>query len=338
MSKVKHEICPNCRGGGQSIDQQEQCEACSGTGTSPALTSRAEFMALPRDVLAELVGARNIVVCFPINGTRRWFTLEHGGKADFNENYIDTIARRHVEIYRLFFDHGMDTLLTPVFGSELLNRGEEYMQLAAEGLSQLATSPIFTNFYRECDVRARFYGDYRRFFGPTPYAYLIDLFDSATAETAGHSRYRLLIGVCANDATEMISELSVQYFQTHGYVPERRALVEMYYGEYIAPVSLFIGFSKFNVFDMPLLALGDEDLYFTVSPSLYITEQQLRTILYDHLFARRVPEPDYAALSPEAWERMRTSYRRHRKTVLGIGMLRDGIWYPLLVDEPVRKT
>ena len=66
----------------------------------------------------------------------------------------------------------------------------------------------------------------------------------------------------------------------------------------LPPVELFIGFDKFTVFDMPLLTTGEEDLYFSVSPSPYMTIRQLRAILYDHLYVRRTPEPDYTTLQP----------------------------------------
>jgi hypothetical protein len=53
--------------------------------------------------------------------------------------------------------------------------------------------------------------------------------------------------------------------------------MEMYYGEYVDRE--FSRVHKFCSFDMPVV--GNEDLYFTVNPSLYLGEQQLREILYD---------------------------------------------------------
>jgi hypothetical protein len=294
---------------------------------------RKTFLSLPTEEVAALMRATGPKVCvFPINGTRRWYMLEHAGYADLGLDYVEVIARRHVEIYRLFMEHGIDTLLAPSFGSELMTRGPAYLQLAVEGLTQLATHSIFTEFYRECGVRVRFYGDYRKQLNTAPYTHLTDLFDRVVAETAHYGPHRLFFGVCANDATETVAELGVRYFQQHGLVPDRRALVTMYYGEYIEPVSLFIGFGELGAFDMPLLALGEEDLYFTISPSLYMTERQLRAILYDYLFARHAPDPDYASMSAEARTRMREFYQRHLDTILGLGTLEDGIWYPRTFD------
>jgi tuberculosinol/isotuberculosinol synthase len=114
-------------------------------------------------------------------------------------------------------------------------------------------------------------------------------------------------------------------------VPDKRTLVELYYGEYVERADLFIGFDRFTVFDMPLIATGEEDLYFTVCPSLYLSEGQLRGILYDHVYARRGGEPDYSAMSAQDWAYMREFYRANMARTMGVGVKQEpsGIWYPL---------
>jgi tuberculosinol/isotuberculosinol synthase len=298
------------------------------------LVDSETFHSLSAAQVAQLVRAKGPKVCvFPINGTRRWFMLEYSleQEQDFGRMYLDKIAQRHIELYRLFFDHGLDTLLTPAFGPDLMSRGEGYVRMAAEGLSRLATHPEFLEFFQAYGVRVRFYGEYPKFFGSSPHAYLLDLFDRVTARTATHDRHRLFFGLFAHDATETVAELAVRYHAEHGCVPDKRTLVELYYGEYVEPVDLFIGFDKFSVFDMPLVALGNEDLYFTVSPSPYLTQGQLRDILYDHLYARREEEPDYLAMRSEDWALMREFYRLNQEKTLGVGARhkRGGGWYPL---------
>ena len=108
----------------------------------------------------------------------------------------------------------------------------------------------------------------------------------------------------------------------------RDEIVAAYYGEPVPPVDLFIGFDKFSAFDYPLLNLGKEDLYFTAGPSLYLSERQLRGILFDHLYTRRMPEPDYELLTPEQWEELRDYYEQAREGTLGVGRLRAGMWHP----------
>lgn len=292
------------------------------------------FKAVPVAQVAWLVRQSGPKACvFPINGTRRWFLLEYppGPDEDPIEAYLQMAGRSHLKLYQLLFDHGLDTLLTPVFGPDLVERGPDYIAAAARGLAMLATDPGFLEFYAVYGVRVRFYGDYRRFFRATPYAQLPDLFDQVTAATQTNGNHRLFFGVCAQDATETVAQLAVEYYRQTGQVPDKRTLIERYYGEYVESVDLFIGFDRFCVFDMPLVATGNEDLYFTVCPSLYLTEEQLRAILYDHLYSRGKGEPDYAAMRPEEWELMRRFYRLNLGKTLGVGVRAGNgrVWYPL---------
>jgi len=103
----------------------------------------------------------------------------------------------------------------------------------------------------------------------------------------------------------------------------------MYYGEYVEPVDFFVGFDKFCVFDMPLVGTGNEDLYFTIRPSPYLSERQLRHILYDHLYSRRGGDPDYSIMSSDDWSLMKDFYRGNIDRTMGVGIRRGQIWYPL---------
>lgn len=298
------------------------------------------FQQLPLEQAAALVRQDGGKVCvFPINGTRRWFMLEHaaaiqGGlrgdpQGDPIRAYMDVASQNHIALYRMLFGHGLDTLVTPEFGSELLLRGDEYVQrIGADGLARLASHPMFMDFYMENQVRVRFYGDYRHHLAQTPYAYLLELFDEASAKTAANTRHRLFIGVFGNDATRRVSEFSVEYHRAHGKLPGKEELVAMYYGETVAPASLFIGFDKFSSFDYPLLASGEEDLYFTVAPSPYLSEAQLRSILFDHLFTRRAQEVDYQSMPAEELGWLKAFYAANRHVTLGTGVVRAGVWVP----------
>jgi len=294
--------------------------------------SQEKFLSLSTEEIAHLVHKSGPKVCvFPINGTRRWFVLEHGNdiQDDPIKAYVDIATQNHIELYKLFFSHGINTLVTPEFGPDLLLRGDEYVQqIGAEGLAKLANDSTLLNFYNEYDVRVHFYGDHRRFLHGTKLEYLSDLFDLAAERTRTHGRYRLFFGIFGNDATQAIVEFSANYYQQKGRLPEKRELIEMYYGEYVEPVSLFIGFDRFSVFDMPLIATGEEDLYFTFSPSLYMNAIQLRCILYDHLYTRRVPDIEYSDMPLEELQELHNIYIQRREYTLGTGELLHGIWIP----------
>jgi tuberculosinol/isotuberculosinol synthase len=289
------------------------------------------------------------VAVFPINGTRRWFILEHPTEAglDFLEGYLRIGGRRLIEVFTMLFEHGIDTVLAPIFGPDILERGDEYMRISVQGLLWFAQSQDFLTFYDEREVRVRVYGDAAKYLQGTPCAPALEAFDGLSRRTASHERHRLFFGVCAHDATESVAEISVQFHHKYGTLPKRRQIIEAYYGEYVEPVDLFIGFDRPAAFDMPLVATGREDLYFTVSPSLYMDASTLRAILYDHLYARQLDDSSYAELSPGDWETLSDFYALNRRSVIGLGrQYGDGhFWYPLpqvklppqMVDDPEKR-
>jgi len=179
-------------------------------------------------------------------------------------------------------------------------------------------------------VRVHFYGDYRVKFKSTPYEPISDLFDRAAENTTHNDRFRLFFGAFADNysAAKFVAEFAIEYHKNHGRVPAREEIVSAYYGEFVEKADLFIGFDRFSVFDYPLLNSGEEDLYFMVAPSLYLTEEHLRRILYDHVFSRRVAEPEYGSLPPRGVKQMKSFYENNRKVILGIGSLDHDIWYP----------
>jgi adenosine tuberculosinyltransferase len=290
------------------------------------------FLQLPTEEVAALVKATGEKVCvFPVNGTRRWFLLEHADKikVDFFEAYMDVSIRNHVDLCAMLFDHGIDTILAPVFGRELMRRGDEYTRrVGIDGLVRTATDQNYRHFFDQYDVKVRFYGDYRDILTGTPYEYALKSMYEVTEATKQNIRVRLFFGVFADEVTETISRLAVEHYVAQGSIPDKQTLIRKYYGEDMLPVSLFIGFDKFSVFDMPLLASGEEDLYFSLSPSPYMTQRQLRAILYDHIFVRPTLEPDYTKLSGDELEWLREYYRNNKDHAFGVGKLKFNLWMP----------
>ncbi|MCP4539969.1 MAG: hypothetical protein GY832_22745 [Chloroflexi bacterium] len=294
------------------------------------------FQNLSTKEIARLVCETGPKVCvFPINGTRRWFMLEHPEQAatDFANTYLRITWQRQIELYKLFFDHGINTLLTPIFGPDLLERGDEYQRLLEPGLLWFTQNQDMLDFYDAYDVRVRVYGDTHRHFRDTPYAHTLDAFEELAQRTAQHKCHRLFFGICAHDPSETVAEIGVRFQQEHDQLPNRRQIIEAYYGEYVEPVDFFIGFDRFTAFDMPLISTGNEDLYFTISPSPYLDTRVLRMILYDHLYTRRIDKANYETLSPKDWSWMKAFYQTNRDKVLGIGIERGGIWYPVCRNE-----
>lgn len=290
------------------------------------------FLELPTEEVAALVKATGQkVVVFPVNGTRRWFMLEHADKIgdDFFESYMDASIKNHIALCSMMYDHGIHTILAPVFGRELMRRGDEYTQrVGIDGLIRTASDRNYREFFEKYDVRVRFYGDYRDVLTGTPHEHALKSIYEVTEATKHNHALRLYFGVFADEETGTIARLSVEHYLAQGSIPDKPTLVRKYYGEDLPPASMFIGFDKFSVFDMPLLATGEEDLYFSLSPSPYMNQNQLRAILYDHIYVRRTPEPDYAKLSNEELDWLREYYRNNGDHAFGVGKLKFNLWLP----------
>lgn len=296
-------------------------------------TDLETFLALPAHEVAQIVRASGPQVCvFTFDNTRRWFAAEYENRQfdDLVSAYLKNAEQEYFRILGMLFEHGFDTIISPVFDAFLFQRGDEYMQkIGASGLAHLAILPEFLNFYSNNEIRVRFYGEHRKFLAHTPYSYLSDLFDQATARTIHHQKRRLFWGMFATDAAEAVAEFAVHYHAQRGKIPNRREIVEMYYGEYVDQAALFITCDKFRVSGYPLLGSGEEDLYYTVAPALYFSELQLRHILYDHLFSRNIDHPDYTEMTTESLGYMKKFYSEYRSKTLGVGHLVGQVWYPL---------
>ena len=296
------------------------------------MISFEKFLELPAEEVAALVKETGEkVVVFPVNGTRRWFMLEHGDEIgdDFFGAYMDASITNHVHLCSMLFNHGIHTILSPVFGHELMHRGDEYTQrVGMDGLVRTATDKNYRDFFEKYNVHVRFYGDYHDVLTGTKYENVLGSLYEVMEATKDNTRFNLFFGVFADEVTETISRLSVEHYLAHGAIPDKSALIRKYYGKDLPPVSIFIGFDKFSVFDMPLLVTGEEDLYFSVSPSPYMTERQLRAILYDHIYIRRTPEPDYTKLKHEELGWLREYYRINKDHAFGIGKLKFNLWLP----------
>lgn len=294
----------------------------------------SEWLCWPAEEVARWISAQPqpLVMGWPYNGTRRWYLLYRRRNPDA-QDYLTTLIRRQAEHHSLMFDHGVSVLLVPVFGAETLKRGPAYARYALSGLLRLADDPVYREMFAS-GVRIRFYGDYERVLDAPHYRPILRACAELTEATASGEGPLLLIGLFADTPYPTIARLSVEFAERWGRPPDRRELVQAYYGLVVPDLSLYVGFEQPHMFDVPLLATGLENLYVTLNPSPDLTERQLREILYDHLVTRRTPPVDYDALSPQAAAELARYNERYAGTTLGIGRLDPltGMWNPLLPD------
>lgn len=276
------------------------------------------FQNLPAHEVANMVRSFGTKVCaFPTDGTRRWYLLEHPGESSI-ERFLEIEMKRHIELYKLFFDHGIDTILAPVVRPDLMERKDGYWRGALRGLALMANHPDFLEFYRDYDIRLHIYGEYRSYLQKERYEDLLECFDKITSHTRPNMRHHLFFGLFMEDPTESITKLIINFYLENGIAPNRRELIEMFYGGYVDPVDIFIGFGRFCTHDAPLL-LDNEDLYFTLSPSLYMTQRLLRRILYNHLYEKQEKMLDYDDLGSKEKDKLRKYYHDKSDEIFRVG-------------------
>lgn len=196
------------------------------------LVSEKEFLDLPLVSVAEIVRCRGPKVSvFPFDGTRRWFHLECNPQYD---DYQQAALRQSIRILKMLFEHGIETVISPIFSDDLLDRGDRYIVQALEGMALLANDEEILSFYKEHEVHVLFYGDYKKRLPSTAQgAAVVKSFDDLTIFTSSNTEHRLCFGVFGNDAAESVAQFSISWNETHGKPPTRREIIEGYYGEYV---------------------------------------------------------------------------------------------------------
>lgn len=270
-----------------------------------------------------------LVVGWPFNGTRRWYTL-HAMENPSAQGYVRTLVREQAERQRLLFELGVEAILAPCFGYELLRRGEEYTHAVAGAIFEIGEDPVNQRMFEQ-GVQLRLYGDYEQALDTPRLRPMLEECHELMESTKNNEGPLLLLGLFADTPQESLARISVDFAKRWGRPPARKELIREYYGVDVPDLGLYIGFAQPALFDVPLITTGEEDLYATLCPSPEVTERQLREILYDHLVLRRVEDADYENFSPEAIETLREYSEAYSEQTIGVGRIDPltQMWNPL---------
>lgn len=265
----------------------------------------AEWLQLDDQVIRNIVAQRISTAAIYLNGTRRWFLSQNKDWAD----YAKTTGQAHRQLCQLLYDHGIQTLIQPLLGYDLLERGYDYLKMAVEqGLAEL-TKPAYRTWYHQANIRVTFYGNWSNTLSELAFSEVIELL-KLTAETSPHGRYRLLFGAFADEGLDNIVNLAQG-------ASSGEELLQRYYGQPVGPVDLVIGSGQPVIWDLPLLDINKASLYFMQAPTFCLSRETLRQILYDHLYQRINDDKLYDDMTTQEWERVE---------ILGIGQRTQKGW------------
>lgn len=271
--------------------------------------SLSEWLCLTDQQVAQAVASRISTAVVYLNGTRRWFLSQHKDWAD----YTRVVTGAHRALSQLFYDHGIQTLIQPFWGYDLLTRGPDYLKLAIEqGLLELS-KPDYQSWFQQMAIRVTLYGNWESALSDRGFSSVVEALHRAVKETAHYTGHKLLLGLFADEGLENIAALAKE-------VRTGEALLNRYYGQPAGPVDLIVGSGQPAIWDLPLLDVNKASLYFVQAPTFCLTQRDLRQILYDHLYQRVNDDGLYDHLSPQAWQ-------NHK--ILGLGQQTGQGWVAL---------
>jgi tuberculosinol/isotuberculosinol synthase len=230
----------------------------------------------------------------------------------------------------MLFGDGVRYLFVVGFGGGQGERNVEYRQNLA-WVYEMLIDETTRGLYEQHGIAVSFRGKWQQLFERLGAADLTDRHRQIEEETTGRSGGRLIWYVDDDLIPASVLPLVRQGLDATGRIPPPADLAAAYYGQPVEKVDIFIGNNKPNVDRLfpPLLAVGD--LYFTVSPSMYLSHTLWRHILYDHLYERRGHFRDYTALGEDSFAEMKAFYAANRDAAQGIGYhhARTAMWRPM---------
>jgi hypothetical protein len=265
-----------------------------------------EWFQLDDQEITRCVTQKVSTVAVYVNGTRRWFLSQ----SQEWHHYAKIAGMAQRRLSQLLYDHGIQTLIQPMLGYDLLERGPEYLELAIEeGLAELG-SQDYRDWYRRSQIKVTFYGNWTVALSELGFGKITDLLKDVMAETSHYHKHRLLLGIFADEGLDNIVTLAQS-------VRQGEELIARYYGQPVAPVNLVIGSGQPAIWDLPLLDINKASLYFLQAPTFFLERQTLRRILYDHLYQRINDDELYDNLSTKIWK---------EPHVLGLGQRTEKGW------------
>ena len=297
------------------------------TATPPSTSAvneyptEAEFLTWEHDAVRPHTTNKSVI--FSPGGSSRWYFLEYGNmqegyfQPDRFMAYSKAVFKRIVEIASMMMADGVKNVFIIAITPKISERTPEYRQFVADSLRLMADQEAQL-LYAEASIRVGFKGRWQEILDAYEIPVVYNAFtDAETATAAGE--HNLFWCTQEDPIPAPLTPFVQEYLQTNNRLPNQSELCEAYYGETVTHADIFISNNKPSVTGQvpPLLSVGD--LYFTMSPCLYLNQSDWRRVLYDHVFARRVTYRDYRKITEDSVNNLKNYYDNNRGKVIGVG-------------------
>jgi hypothetical protein len=224
---------------------------------------------------------------------------------------------------QLIFCHGVQNILVNVFTSDTLREVNRYREQLFERAAWVMAGSEMLADYSRMGWRARLLGAESM---PMLRA-IADQLRNVTPAEGAPTLYWTIVSDAGSPWRSLL--VATQQAEARTQAEAIRAL----YSEDIPPATLYLAFGKpmISLEILPPLLIGQLQCYWSQQPGYTLTEEQLRTILYDYAYVRptwqeeKLERAKMALTHRKAWE---------EGPILGLGMRLGPFWCPAPMSSP----
>lgn len=299
-----------------------------------------EFLDFEDKEIADLVrkkGKPNVVVLAPDN-TRRTGIIFWNMKPDsksFEVELFGRLSTLYMKLIKTIFAHGIKTLFIPGLTHGNLQRGKKYVDSNINYATALILqSQEWIDFYAKHEIKVKLYGNLQ-YISELGYPQIIKWSRDIENKTAHHKRHSLFWGYACSCSQETLRlmDMSIDFYKRHRRYPTREEKIQLYYGEHVDDVDIFIRPGELRDSDcQPPLISGKAQMYFPICPLTEQEESFFRKILYDFLYCRVITyskkkyvDSDLKQIETETLKRYLTA---NRDAIIGLGERIGKFWVP----------
>jgi len=301
-----------------------------------------EFMKLPTEKIREIVQEKripNVGVLIP-DGTRKSAALYYNltpEVEDFEQQLFSRINNELMKVIELMFSHGLKSLFIPSFTHGNLQRSKKYVDNAISyGFKFIFNDKKWFEFSKRLKIKINVYGDLNQI-KEMGYQNLINWINDIINCTAKYDSHKLYFGLACSNKYEIprIMDMCIDFYRKEKRYPTLKEKIKLYYGELVEDVDFFIRPTILRDSDIqpPLISGNKTQLYFPISPFIFINQNMFREILYDIIYQRTITYgmDDYNLYSIDKNEKiwLKNYYKINRNSIIGIGKKLGNYWFPL---------
>ena len=310
--------------------------------TNPIPKSPEEFLNWSSKQLKPYVQGKSLILS--PGGSSRWYFMEYG---DSKKGYLDPdifldysriTLNQILDTVAMMMRDGIETIYVVAFTPQFDKREAKYQNLMGAALALMLDDETL-NFYNQNKIHVKFRGMWETVLEQYDQKNLYQKMLDFESTTVSDSHSRLIWCIQDKPIPDTLLPFVQNHIATAQEMPDQTILAHEYYNETNFSEPIFIGNNKPNLGGQLPPFLSPGDLYFTVSPTLYLDHIVWRNILFDHLFMRQVAYRNYTEITAEAMLELREFYHVNRSKVIGIGRFHTSTqtWRPVEIIKEIKE-